>query len=106
MINGHWWEEARQHWQHVLAALPVIKQALPMQEWIRIAVIAIVTAVVTSQITLARIEERISAGQQLRAEGIARRDLQITKLEQRDADLSAKIDLLLQKVSAIEARIK
>lgn len=49
MFNGHW-----------IAAGAFIKAALPIQEWIKIAVVATVTAVVTSQITLARLDERIN----------------------------------------------
>ena len=59
MINGNWADEAMRHWQHALAAAAVIRQVLPPHEWVKIAVVAVVTAVITSQVTLARLDERM-----------------------------------------------
>ena len=127
MINGllgQWLDEARSHWQHMLAsgaaikedayqswqhglaAAAVIKQTLPFAEWIRIAVVALITAVVTSQITLARLDERITALTSEREIIIKNRDGQMSELKAHNAAQDAKLDMLLHKVSLIEGRIK
>jgi len=50
MLNGHW---------GVLAVAGAIKQALPLSEWVRVIVVAVVTAVLTMWTTTARLDERI-----------------------------------------------
>jgi len=64
MLNGQlaqWIDEARQHWQHVMAASGMMRDVLPGKEWVRVAVVAVVTSVVTSQVTIGRLDERITA---------------------------------------------
>ena len=103
MLNGQftqWMDEARQHWQGALAASSVIKTALPFQEWIRIAVVAIVTAVVTSQVTLARLDERlIAATSEIRDLRVEIKD--ISKLA---AERGKTIPDIIRRIEALERR--
>ena len=101
MLNFNWTaltQEAAQHWQHALAAGAAIRQAMPMQEWIKAAVIAVVTAVITSSVTIARLEERIDGIQAARAQMIKQRDEQtqeikrdIRRIEQAITDLQIQL---------------
>lgn len=109
MINGligQWIEEARQHYQHVLAVASAVKGMFPMAEIIRMAVVAIVTSVATSQVTIARLDERITALHQMRAETIARRNEDIAEMKRQDAALRVKLDALAADVAVIKARMK
>ena len=105
MINGHWqqWaEEARQHWHQILTAGTVIKDALPVQEWIRTAVIALVTAVVTSQITIARLDERIIALGDKFSSLRSERELIIKRRDEQVARVESKIDRLESSLRLVE----
>ena len=96
MINGGWfshlWDETRHHWQSALAAGAVIRQALPLQEWIKIAVVAVVTAVVTSQVTIARLDERINALELRIRERAAERDFIIRKRDEQVTEIKRDIE--------------
>jgi len=94
-------DEGRHHWQHALAATTAIRQALPLQEWIKIAVVAVVTAVVTSQVTLARLDERINAldlrlkAVQIEREFIIRkRDEQVAEIRRQVERIEAAVVLI------------
>lgn len=101
MINGQlgqWIDEAAQHWQHALAAATVIREALPMQELIRITVIAIVTALLTAQITIARLDERITA---IRNE----RQILVEKRNEQVAEVKRDIERLETAVNGLQVQI-
>lgn len=103
MINNHWqqlMDEARNHWQHMLAASTVIRQAFPLQEWIRIAVVALVTAVVTSQITLARLDERITALRNERVLLVTKRDEQLAMSERKRDEQVNEIKRHMERMEA------
>jgi uncharacterized membrane protein (DUF106 family) len=96
LINGGWlsqlWDETLQHWQHALAAGAAIRQALPLQEWIKIAVVAIVTAVITSQVTLVRLDERIKALEDRMRAVQNERDFIIRKRDEQVSELKRQVD--------------
>lgn len=104
MINGQWQalvEEARHHWQHALSAAAAVRQVFPLQEWLKIAVVAVVTAVVTSQVTLARLDERINAldlrlkAVQIEREFIIRkRDEQVAEIRRQVERIEAAVVLI------------
>jgi len=105
VINGQWtqWlDEARNHWQHALAAGAVMRQALPLQEWIKIAVVAIVTAVVTSQVTLARLDERVNAIEERMKAVQNERDFIIRKRDEQVAELKKQVDRIEAAVMLIQ----
>jgi uncharacterized membrane protein (DUF106 family) len=95
MLNGQlqqWVDEASRHWQHWLAASTTIRQALPFQEWIKIAVVAIVTAVITSQVTLVRLDERIKALEDRMGAVQNERDFIIRKRDEQVSELKRQVD--------------
>lgn len=98
--------EWRENWHHALAAGAFIRHTLPMQEWIRIGVVALVTAVATSQVSLAELKTEVKALKSEREIIVKNRDSQLADVKLREAERDRKIDILLQKVAAIEARIK
>ena len=105
MINGQLGQlidEARQHWQSILSAGAFIKSALPLQELFKIAVVTIVTAVVTSQVTMARFDERLIAFKNERELIVKKRDEQVIEIR-KDVD---KIQIIVQDIRVEIARIK
>jgi hypothetical protein len=99
MINGQfgaWLDEARQHWQSAMAAGAFIKTVLPLQEWIRIAVVTGATAIVTSQITMARFDERLIASNekmlQLFAAMKSERELIVKKRDEQVMEVRKEAD--------------
>ena len=105
MINGQfgqWLDEFLQHWHSMLAAGAFVKNALPLQEWVKIAVVAIVTAVVTSQITVARMDERLVAFKSERELLVKTRDAQVVEIR-KDVD---RIEIIVQDIRVEIARIR
>ena len=109
MLNGHftqWLEEARTHWQSVLAASGVVKQALPMQEWIRIAVVALVTAVITSQVTLAELKGEIKSIRTEREILVSKRSEQLAVSERRRDEQVNEIKRHVERMEAAVTMIQ
>lgn len=109
MINGHFsalLDEARSHWQHILSAAGVVRQALPMMEWVKIAVVAVVTAVLTSQVTIARLDERIVSSLKEREILVKRRDEQVRELKDRDQRIEDRLEGIATDVAILKARVK
>jgi len=109
MINGQiaqWLDELRLHGQHMLAVASVVKVALPIHEWVRTVIIALVTAgvtaLVTSQITMARFDERLIAMKNERELILKRRDEQVLEIK-KDID---RIESILQDIRIELARSK
>ena len=97
MLNGPFsaqWAEACHHWQHALAAAAFVRGALPLQEWVKIAVVAIVTAVLSSQVTIARLDERITAMQREREFIERKRDEQVAELKRQVDRIEAAVTLM------------
>jgi hypothetical protein len=109
MINGQfgqWIDEARQHWQSILSAGAFIKSALSVQELLRVAVIAIVTAVLTTWTTTVELKAEIRAINQAREAQIARRDKEISAMHARDEKLIERVQAIAEDVAIIKARMK
>ena len=109
MINGHftqWLEEARTHWGQVLAAGTVIRQALPMTEWIRIAVVALVTAVITSQVTLAELKGEIKSIRTERDILVGKRSEQLAVAERRRDEQVNEIKRHVERMEAAVTMIQ
>ena len=109
MINGQlgqWLDEARQHGHHVIAAAAAMREVLLMKEWIRVAVVAVVTSVVTSQVTIARLDERITALKNEREIIVRNRDGQMAELKARDTELKGDIEKLTVLVRRIENQMR
>jgi hypothetical protein len=106
LING-WWngllEEARIHCQDTLAAAAVIRQVFPFQEWIKIAVVAVVTAVVTSQVTLARLDERIKGIEERMVATQKERDFIIRKRDEQVAEIRRQVERIEAAVASMQA---
>ena len=105
MINGNWaqWaDEAAQHWQNALAAAAAIQQALSVQKLIEIAAVSIVCAVVTSQITIARLDERINRLQSEREIYIKKRDEQVAEIKRDVEDIRKNVE----RITIEQARTK
>mgnify|MGYP001581678820 CR=1 FL=1 len=71
-----------------------VREVLPLSEWVKIAVIAVVTSVLTSTVTIARLEERIDAMKTERRIIIDSRDKQTLRIEQRLDRIEAKLEQL------------
>ena len=120
MINGHltqWLEEARQLWlqwvdefqqhrQSVLAAATAIRAALPMTEWIRIAVVALVTAVITSQVTLAELKGEIKSIRTEREILVSKRSEQLAVSERRRDEQVNEIKRHVERMEAAVTMIQ
>ena len=105
MINGQigqWIDEAQRHWQHALAAAAAIRNALPAQKLIEIGVVSVVTAVLTSQITIARLDERINRLHSEREIYIKKRDEQVAEIKRNIDDLQKDV----RRIAIEHARMK
>jgi len=97
------------HWHFAFAAATAVRQALPMAEWIKIAVVAVVTAVITSQVTLARLDERITASAAAAvaatAASTAQRDLLVKKRDEQITEIKVKIERIEATLAAIQLKL-
>jgi multidrug efflux pump subunit AcrA (membrane-fusion protein) len=71
-----------------------VREALPPMEWVKIAVVAIVTSVLTSTVTIARLEERIDGLRIERKIIVEARDKQTRRIEQRLDRIEARLEQL------------
>ena len=106
MTNGWLGEllnEARHHWQHALAASTAVRAALPMQEWLRIGVVAVVTAVITSQVTVARLDERIIKLDERMKAYQAEREFIMRKRDEQVAEIRRQVERIEAAVASMQA---
>ena len=109
MINGQlgqWLEEARTHGNHIVAMIGAVRDVFPLPEIVRLIAVAVVTAVVTSQTTIARLDERIVAGLKEREILVRVRDEQIKKIEDRAQRIEDRLNIIALELAAIRSRIK
>lgn len=109
MLNGHWqsWvDEARHQVRYILVAATALKNAFPMTELIRLAVVALVTAVFTSQVTMARLDERINAISAQRTLLVQKRDEQVTEMKRQDELILQQLNELVTSVALIKAKLE
>ena len=105
MINGPWaqWHgELTQHWQHALAAVSIVKDALAWPELLRYAIVATVTSVLMTQITLTEIKGELKSLVAQRDIIIKKRDEQIVELKR---DVTA-IETIISTQAAILSRLE
>jgi len=105
LINGPWQallDEAKNHWQYALAAASAIRQMFPFQEWVKIAIVAVVTAVITSQVTLARLDERIKGLDERMKTYQAERDFIIRKRDEQIIELRHQVERIEAAVTLMQ----
>ena len=104
MLNGnmmHWFHE---HLPTIMASASAVRHALPVSEMIKIAVVAIVTALLTAMVTIARLEEKINAIQDFRHQQIARRNLEVDKIERDVAEIKRQLLAISVQLARLESR--
>lgn len=106
MINGYftqWIDEVQQHGQHALAAAAYLKQVVPWGELLKLGAIAIVTAVLTSNVTIAKLEAEQASSHRIREMQIKNRDAQIQRMDERDARMEERLNQIAADVAALKA---
>lgn len=95
----------QEHFPTFLAIAGQFRQALPITEWIKIAAVAVVTAVLTSFVTIARLEVKVDTLSQARQELTTRRDQDMIKLD-RDIELiRADLRTISQDMAVMKERV-
>jgi hypothetical protein len=99
-----WLDEARTHWQHILAAAGAVRELFPVQELLRIVVVSLATAMLTSYVTVIRLDERITAIRNEREIVIKKRDEQIIEIKSDIQRLENNLTDLRERASRLEGK--
>lgn len=98
MLNGHWHEFIG----HLAAAGGFMRSTFPFAELFKIAVVALVTAVATSQVTLAELKGEIRSIRSERDILVSKRSEQVAASEKRR---DGQVDEIKRDIDRIESSI-
>ena len=104
MLNGnmmHWFHE---HLPTIMASASAVRHALPISELIKIAAVAVVTALLTAMLTIARLEEKVNSIHEFRQQQITRRNIEVDKIERDVAEIKRQLLQISVQLARLEGR--